>query len=363
MAIDIKQQYRRFRAWQREPFNHELKSEEQQHCANCHQDYTGNFCPYCSQKAGLGKVTWASVTKGISIVYGMDSRSLLYSLLQLLLRPGYLISDYINGERQSSFPPVKMLLLVAIIYGLILHWTGLRRVPSDPEKDFEFIREFALWFNNNPGWGQLIKCAFLILPTWLFFRYSPRNTRHSLPEGFYIQVFMTTLVLMIMIVTEKFLGDHFYWVLLFYYIIAYHQLFGYGWWGTIWRTALVGFEGFFLLLTISMAVETIYGKPLYEDSIQNWTFIAGVLIINTVIVAVCYYICRLTSTRALALSKKKQPEPQENMSPEDESLEEIIPIDEPQLDELQDELLLGEEPPEDEEPQETEPADNDNDIA
>ena len=205
MAIDIKQQYRRFRQWQREPFQYEFKSEEQQHCANCHRDYTGNFCPYCSQKAGLGKVTWASVAKGISLVWGMDSRSLLHSLLQLLLRPGYLISDYINGERQSSFPPVKMLLLVAIVYGLIIHYTGLRRVPSDPDNDFEFIREFAIWFKNNPGWGQMIKCAFLILPTWVFFHYSPRNTRHTLPEGFYIQVFMTTLVLLIMIFTEKFL--------------------------------------------------------------------------------------------------------------------------------------------------------------
>ena len=44
----------------------------------------------------------------------MDSRSLLFTLVQLLQRTGYLISDYISGKRQASFPPVKMLLIVAI---------------------------------------------------------------------------------------------------------------------------------------------------------------------------------------------------------------------------------------------------------
>ena len=317
--MDIKQKYRRFRQWQQEPFNYGLKSEAKQHCANCHQDYTGNFCPFCSQKAGIGKVTWSSVAKSISLIWGMDSRSLPYSLVQLLLRPGYLIRDYINGERQSSFPPVKMLLLVAIVYELIIHWTGLRRVPSDPERDFEFMREFAIWFKNNPGWGQMIKCAFLILPTWLLFRYSPRNSRHSLPEGIYIQVFMTTLVLMIMIVTETFLGDWFYLVVLFYYIIAYHQLFGYGWWGSIWRTVLTGFEGFFLLLTLFMAVESIYGKPFFEESILNWSLVAIIILINVAILVACYYISRYTSQRAAKQVKDSLPEPPYNESLEDEA--------------------------------------------
>jgi len=44
----------------------------------------------------------------------MGNRSLLYSLWQLIWRPGYFISDYINGKRQVSFPPVKMLVLMGV---------------------------------------------------------------------------------------------------------------------------------------------------------------------------------------------------------------------------------------------------------
>lgn len=312
MAIDIKQLYRRFRQWQREPFDYALKSEQQHQCANCHRDYTGNYCPYCSQKAGLGKVTWASVVKGVSIVYGMDSRSLLYSLLQLFLRPGYLISDYINGERQVSFPPVKMLLLVAIIYELVIHWAGVREVPLDPGGDLLYTRQFAIWFNNNPGWGQMIKCLFLIPPTWLFFRHSPRNTRHTLPAGFYIQVFMTTLILMIMSATDKFLGDGFYLIILFYYVVAYHQLFGYGWWGSFWRTLLAGMEGFALMLLLSFAVEAFFGNlDIYSPAVDI-VLLAVMFIVNAALVAAVYYISRHASRRAQKRSNQSQDDPQED---------------------------------------------------
>ena len=53
-------------------------------------------------------------------LWGMGSRSLPYTLWQLLLRPGYLIADYLGGRRQASFPPVKMLVFVALFVYIII---------------------------------------------------------------------------------------------------------------------------------------------------------------------------------------------------------------------------------------------------
>ena len=53
---------------------------------------------------------------------GSRSRSILYSVWQLLLRPGYFISDYISGKRQVSFPPIRMLFILAVAYAIIFHW-------------------------------------------------------------------------------------------------------------------------------------------------------------------------------------------------------------------------------------------------
>ena len=85
-----------------------------QHCYNCDNDFSGNFCPICGQRAEVGRVGWKSIKDNVAILWGMDSRSLGYTLLQLLGRPGYLVRDYISGRRQVSFPPVKMLVIVCL---------------------------------------------------------------------------------------------------------------------------------------------------------------------------------------------------------------------------------------------------------
>ena len=50
---------------------------------------------------------------------GSRSRSVLYSVWQLLFRTGYFISDYISGKRQMSFPPMKMLFILVVAYFII----------------------------------------------------------------------------------------------------------------------------------------------------------------------------------------------------------------------------------------------------
>ena len=100
--MKIKALYRRFRDWQINPFRYQDHSDHVERCANCGTEFQSNFCPVCGQKAGVGPIGWKSVRQGLMIVWGMDSRSLGFSLLQLLFRPGYLISDYISATTHKA---------------------------------------------------------------------------------------------------------------------------------------------------------------------------------------------------------------------------------------------------------------------
>ena len=79
----------------------------------------------------------------------MDTRSLSFTLIQLLLRPGYLIHDYLSGKRQVSFPPVKMLFIVAIVNVLAsrLHTMlyGSAEEPENFEGLLAFMNQFVTW--------------------------------------------------------------------------------------------------------------------------------------------------------------------------------------------------------------------------
>ena len=255
--MNIKEKLDRFRQWQLDPRHYENKSHGSVCCQNCGMEYADNFCPRCGQRAGMGRVTWQTLSQGFMYIWGLDSRSLPYTLLQLLGRPGYLIRDYISGRRQVSFPPVKMLFLVALVYLLIEHL-----IPApveeivDEERDFLMLESFQLWFKNNPGWGMIINCSLLLLPTWLLFRFAPQYPKHTLPEGFFIQVFMATLMLIIALVADI-TTEYIYVLAIIYYVITYRQLFGYGWWGTIWRMLLVLFVGFVIMIVIAVVYELV----------------------------------------------------------------------------------------------------------
>ena len=113
--MKLKEWYRRFRAWQQEPYRYEAPAGEEHICKNCGHSFQGKFCPVCGQKATIGRVSWKSVWTDFLSIWVTDSRSAVPSLLQLLGRPGFLIRDYLSGRRKVSYSPVSMLFLLALV--------------------------------------------------------------------------------------------------------------------------------------------------------------------------------------------------------------------------------------------------------
>ena len=184
-----------------------VESEEEHRCSNCGFTFTGHYCPTCSQRAGLGRIGWNSVHQSVMELWGLGSRSVLSSALQLLLRPGYFIGDYIGGKRQMCFSPVKMLFILSVAYAIIFHWLLPDFKALGYGMDFQefgfaegegrnmtyLSKPFYDWYETHFSWSMLILSFFVIFPTWVMFRNSPRHTRHTLPEGFFLQVLFANL--------------------------------------------------------------------------------------------------------------------------------------------------------------------------
>ena len=259
----LKRGFDRFKRWVRQTPEFPPASEDKHQCQCCGHSYRGNYCPRCSQKAGLGRITWRSVLNGVMDIWGLGSRSMTMSVWQLLYRPGYFIGDYISGKRQLSFPPVKMLFIIALIYASVYYWffPEVLRLPLDAQETVGY----KLWVREHYSWAMLVMSVLAILPTWVIFRNSPRNSRHTIPEGFFIQVLFQTLTIVLSLLTipldfiqSKSTTVVYDLLILAYYYVGYKQLFGYGIWGTLWRQILVIIcvVAFFVLL-IRMAFPTM----------------------------------------------------------------------------------------------------------
>lgn len=217
----------------------------------------------------------------------MDSRSFVYTLFQLLTRPGYLVRDYISGRRQVSFPPVKMLVIVSLFTFIVESAFHLDNEILTLKTNIPEIDKIIKWFNDNKSWGTLFFQAFYILPTWVVFRFAPRYPRHTLPEGFFVQVFLSTLSLLLTFIDYLGLSVFENIISTFFFPIAYRQLFGYSWWGTLWRcfaTALSALLMMTILLIVAFYIlehdNFIYELATYLEFLG--AFIASLALILTV---------------------------------------------------------------------------------
>ena len=308
----LEHQHRLFKQWKEKPFDYEIKSQDVQHCSNCGHDFVGNFCPFCSQRAGMGRVTWRSVHQGVMDIWGLGTRSLLYSLLQLLLRPGQFIGDYISGKRQISFPPVKMLFIIALVYSALVYWFVPDVLGSniniDDTSDSPF-KAFEEWTRNHYSWSSLIMSLFAIIPTWVMFRNSPRNTRHLLPEGFFIQIFLSVLSMVISFITIPLsLIDYnvrlfiYMLIVMVYYIIVYKKLFGYSLWGTLWRQGFVFLTvtalDFVIMIGVFGMDPSVYkGSDVPYDS-TTINIVTGIAFFVLAVMTLTFgWLCNLVATR------------------------------------------------------------------
>ena len=279
--MNLKSIYQRFRKWQREPFSYETKPGVKYHCANCGNTFEGNFCPACGQRFSVfQKDLTPEEKKDPTLIWGFEADTLLSFLVQLIGRPGHLISDYINGRQRVCGDPINMLCYVAIGTMLVNGLTG--NVFTDKSLAWEEaagIPAMVLtWLASHMDWAILIQTLLLIPPTWLIFRHAPRNSRHSWVDGFNIQVFMSSLVL-ICVLLRSFVGEWELSLIPLAFFVAYHQLFGYGIWGTLWRTLLSIGSVFYLFGVLMMVWMYLSGKYTAVHSVKGTLGMAAVLIL------------------------------------------------------------------------------------
>ncbi|MFS4455795.1 DUF3667 domain-containing protein [Maribacter sp. 2304DJ31-5] len=87
-------------------------------------DISDKYCPNCAQANSVKKLTLKDFfNEFFSNAISYDSR-LFRTLAALVLRPGKITRDYIEGKRMSYTNPFRFLLSLAIIYFLLMGFSG-----------------------------------------------------------------------------------------------------------------------------------------------------------------------------------------------------------------------------------------------
>ena len=94
---DLVEKWNAFCEWQQRPYQVAQKSEEHHCCRTCGEEFQGNYCPRCGQSAKIGRYSFKAALLLFLDAWGMGNRGMFRTLRDLILRPGYMIRDYISG--------------------------------------------------------------------------------------------------------------------------------------------------------------------------------------------------------------------------------------------------------------------------
>ena len=100
-------------------------------CRNCSaaMPETARYCPACGQSARMFRRPWLQVLREVlHELFDLDGR-MLVSLRLLLTHPGELPRDYNAGRRMAHTSPIRMYLLISVVFFFVLPAI----VPPDPE--------------------------------------------------------------------------------------------------------------------------------------------------------------------------------------------------------------------------------------
>ena len=289
MFEELKEKYRQFKEWQQRPYQVKPLSDDGHVCPTCGTQFEGNYCPRCGQSSKIGRYSFKNAFLLFLDVWGLGNRGMFRTIRDLILRPGYMIRDYLQGMQMAYFPPFKMFFLLIAVSLLVetgLNIRGVDRMNEYMERFDEMAkdnqamaeintkevqaqqqtmsaeelekamkvekvrkemnddlvdksRDATIWVNKHITIVTLVLLLLFTGPLYLFFRHCPNIPDMRFSEFFVSMVYFTNMTSIISIIFAFFGGniiyESFFPVLA---IIPLKQLSGYSYGRTIWKTIL-----------------------------------------------------------------------------------------------------------------------------
>lgn len=289
-SLNIKEKYLRFKEWREHPRQVAPLSQEEHECLNCHDHYTGNYCPRCGQTATTKRFSWKIAARNFAVEYGMGERGMFRTMRDLILRPGYLILDYLRGMRASYFAPFKMFFLLFALSTFVTHGLNIKGQPLygdseaavqklDEEIDEEkgttaeldtleinkeslnvsdHTKAFFLKFFDRierleerfPSINMLFLLMIVSGFLYLFFRHCPKIPDLRYPEFFIALLYTDNMYTIYSIVFDFFCLTKISSLAIFLTLIPLKQMSGYSW----WRTTLKAVTAFVIMFVLLVAL-------------------------------------------------------------------------------------------------------------
>lgn len=170
-----------------------MNPEPDKSCLNCDLPVLGKYCHHCGQMSTHEKITFRdTINQFLSASFSLQG-PLLSTIKLLVVNPGKVFRDFIEGKRKSYYNPISFFVLLTAIYIIIRVIIGYDPLVGQFENNDHVegstfqntSKEASRYMVNNINYIMIFLVFSIGLMLKLFFR-----KRYNLAEytsvGFYI---------------------------------------------------------------------------------------------------------------------------------------------------------------------------------
>lgn len=139
-------------------------------CKNCKTDLTKDYCPNCGNPSKLKRIDGQYILNEIGSVLNFD-KGILYTIRELILRPGKTIRQFIQEDRNRLVKPIVFIIICSLVYSIIQQIFNF----EDGYVGYSFEKESAItsifdWVTKNYGYSNILMGIFIAFWIKIFFK-------------------------------------------------------------------------------------------------------------------------------------------------------------------------------------------------
>ncbi|RDC55440.1 DUF3667 domain-containing protein [Pedobacter chinensis] len=143
-------------------------------CKACSTEVTSKYCPNCGQPSLLKRIDGHYIAHEIEHVLHFD-KGILYTIRELLIRPGSNIRRFILEDRSRLVKPVIFIIVTSLIYTIVSHFFHIDSIVTYDLPHQSTSGKIYKWTEDHLGYSNMIMGAFIALWIKLFFRKNKYN--------------------------------------------------------------------------------------------------------------------------------------------------------------------------------------------
>ena len=140
------------------------------YCNKCQSRTTENYCSNCGNPRELKRIDQNYIFSEIGSVLNFD-KGILYTIKELLIRPGVTIRKFIGEDRNRIVKPIIYIIVSSLIYTILREFLNF-------EDDYIYVdnldsstsTKIFKWNQNNYGYGNLLMGIFIAFWTKTLFK-------------------------------------------------------------------------------------------------------------------------------------------------------------------------------------------------